>query len=359
MGLFRRNRGPVRTTEPEARAYLPAAALDAVLAAYSHGDGAGAAQAAATETAAGLVARAFASAAVDGPANLVAALTPHALATMGRSLIRDGESIWLLEVSTAAGVTLTAASDAYIVGPPDPAAWIYRLTLDGPNQTATVVRPAQSVVHVSLAADPARPWQGIAPLSAARAAARLHAATSHTLGNEAAMPHGGFLPVPHEQDSRGGGVEELRGQVGRMAGRIAVVETMAGGWDGGERAPARDWEVRRFGADPPDALVQLHQAGFDQALAACGVSPALFGTSTAAAARESYRQFLHALVEPLGHLAAAELSAKLDAEISLSFEALGAGDIASRARAFQSLVNGGMDVERAAALSGLLRADDD
>ena len=49
-----------------------------------------------------------------------------------------------------------------------------------------------------------------------------------------------------------------------------------------------------------------------------------------------------------------ELSAKLDTEVTLSFDALYASDITGRARAFQSMVGGGMDVAKAAALSGLM-----
>ena len=346
-----------RRRQPEQRAYLPAAALDAVLAAYSSADRSSPAQAAATEAVAGVVARAFAAAEVSGPAAQVAALDPHTLASMGRSLIRHGESIHLVEVSAAAGVTLTPASDAHITGGSDPAGWVYRLTLDGPSRTGTVVRTAPSVVHVALAADPARPWQGVAPLSAARAAGRLHAATSAALADEASGPRGNLLPVPANPEADN--LTALRDDIRKLAGHVAVVESTSTNWDQGGRPPQGDWQPARVGADPPAALVELHVAGFDQGLAACGLSPALFGAANVAAAREAYRQALHMVIEPLGRLAAAELSAKLDAEIGLSFEALGAGDVASRARAFQSLIGGGMDVERAAALSGLLRADDD
>ena len=49
-----------------------------------------------------------------------------------------------------------------------------------------------------------------------------------------------------------------------------------------------------------------------------------------------------------------ELSDKLDTEVTLSFDALYASDITGRARAFQSMVGGGMDVAKAAALSRLM-----
>ena len=72
--------------------------------------------------------------------------------------------------------------------------------------------------------------------------------------------------------------------------------------------------------------------------------------------REAYREFLFSNVAALGKLVSAELTAKLGGDtVSLDWEELRAGDIASHARAFGTLVQGGMDIERAAALSGLLR----
>ena len=51
---------------------------------------------------------------------------------------------------------------------------------------------------------------------------------------------------------------------------------------------------------------------------------------------------------------AEELSSKLDRTITLNFDRLFAADLSGRARAFQSMVGGGMDVSKAAALAGLM-----
>lgn len=50
---------------------------------------------------------------------------------------------------------------------------------------------------------------------------------------------------------------------------------------------------------------------------------------------------------------AAELSAKLEADIGLSFKGRFAADLSGKARAFQSMVKGGMDLQKAAGLAGL------
>ena len=73
--------------------------------------------------------------------------------------------------------------------------------------------------------------------------------------------------------------------------------------------------------------------------------------------RESYRRFLHATIVPLARVLQDELSAKLDGEVALSFGRLFTGDLSGRARAFQSLVNGGMDLAKAAALAGLMEPE--
>ena len=66
---------------------------------------------------------------------------------------------------------------------------------------------------------------------------------------------------------------------------------------------------------------------------------------------------LHGAVQPLAELLSVELSAKLDAPgLRLSFDRLFASDLSGRARAFQSMVNGGLDVAKAAALAGLMEA---
>ena len=74
--------------------------------------------------------------------------------------------------------------------------------------------------------------------------------------------------------------------------------------------------------------------------------------------REGYRQFLHGTIVPVSKLVLGELREKLDTPaLAFGFEDLMASDIAARARAFGVMVTGGMDIERAAGLSGLLTAE--
>ena len=53
-----------------------------------------------------------------------------------------------------------------------------------------------------------------------------------------------------------------------------------------------------------------------------------------------------------------ELKAKLEDSVTLSWQELRASDLSGRARAFQSMVGGGIDVEKAISIAGLMVEDD-
>ena len=141
-------------------------------------------------------------------------------------------------------------------------------------------------------------------------------------------------------------------------GKLALVESTASGWgDGSQGAPRRDLVQNRIGANPPEVLAVLRSDAALAVLAACGVPVTLLGRADGTALREAWRQFLHASVTPVSLSVAAELSDKLDTDVKLSFDRMMASDLSGRARAFQSMVGGGMDVSKAAALAGLMESD--
>ena len=120
----------------------------------------------------------------------------------------------------------------------------------------------------------------------------------------------------------------------------------------------RSGEAKRIGADPPAALIEQLSVATAEVYAACGVNPAIFRDAQGTAGREAWRQVLFGLIAPLGRLVQHELQIKLDApDLQLAWHELRASDISGRARAFQSLVGGGMDVQQAATLSGVLSPD--
>ena len=59
-------------------------------------------------------------------------------------------------------------------------------------------------------------------------------------------------------------------------------------------------------------------------------------------------------VEPLLAMLALEVETKLEIRVSFDLSKLWAHDLAGRASSFKAMVTAGMEIERAAALSGLL-----
>ena len=108
---------------------------------------------------------------------------------------------------------------------------------------------------------------------------------------------------------------------------------------------------------PGAALIAQAELASREVYAACGIPLSLVDKSEGTGQREGFRRLMHMTIAPLARIVGEELSAKFETEISLSFDQLFAADLAGRARAFQSLVGGGMAVEKAAALAGLMQAE--
>lgn len=308
----------------------------------------------ALEACAGLVGRAFASAQVNARPVYARAVTPALLSLIGRELIRNGEAVFNLDVR-AGRLALDPAADWDVTGSFQSDQWRYRLNLAGPSTLTTIAnRPATGVAHFRYAIEPARPWRGLSPIQAAAIAGRLSAETAKALADESSGPRGHFLPVPNT-DGQDSTVSDLKTDIATLRGSVAVVESMASNWQAGTPGdrPA-DWKTSRIGASPPPALVTLMDTATREVAAACGIPIALLAPNpTGTGSREGMRQFLFGTVSPLGRLVAAELTAKLETPVTLSWDELRASDISGRARAYKYLVDGGMAPEVAAAHCGL------
>ena len=73
--------------------------------------------------------------------------------------------------------------------------------------------------------------------------------------------------------------------------------------------------------------------------------------------REAWRLALFGVLSPLGRLVESELQEKLEDTVTLSWQELRASDLSGRARAFQSMVGGGMDVSAAVSIADLMVED--
>ena len=308
---------------------------------------------AALEACAGTVGRGFAASEVSGPDTLTRALTPGILEMVGRSLIRRGEIVFLLD-TTAGKLRLVPAESHDVSGGPFPEEWEYTVTLRGPSRSAIhEFVPAASVLHFRYAADPARPWRGNGPVEVAALAGRMSAETVRALAGESSGPVGRLLGIP--VDGADATVKGLTTDILNAKGRVALLET--GDWNAAGSDTKVDLETRRFGAEPPASLVELVSVASREIYAACGFNAALWMGGQAAATREAWRLALFSVLAPLGKMVESELRTKLDDEVSLSWQELRASDLSGRARAFQSMVGGGMPVDQAVAVAGLMVED--
>ena len=306
----------------------------------------------AVEVAAGLWGRAFMAASVL-PASVgrLDAITPAVRELIGRQLVRRGECLFVIEVE-GGRLRLDPATAWNVTGASNPSSWMYEITRAGPSRATTTRRVnAERVVHLRWGTAPERPWQGVGPLEAARLTAALAGNLERRLSEETNMAAGAILGIPD-----GTPKSQLQSDLRGLKGQLVLLDSTAGGYGAGpQQAPRRDLEANRLGANPPEVLATLRNDAAYAVLAACGVPPEMLRQSDGTGRREAWRQFLFGSVAPVALTVAAELADKLDIpDLAFNHDAMSASDISGRARAFQSLVKGGMDVSKAAALAGLM-----
>ena len=282
------------------------------------------------------------------PSNLaLRSVSPLVLDTIGRALCRSGESLHVIDVS-GGRLRLIACGSWAVAGTDDAASWKYRVTLSGPSSSRTFTLDAASVLHVRYAPDPSRPWQGRSPVrlavDTARVAGLLETATAAELGFTQTQ-----MLTPRRSAGDFGVADSLTPDT-----ISKIVTAFAEHVHTGAFVLPADVTPQRLGPEPPDSFPLLRDRLENSLLALHGLPPALIAAqANGAAMRESFRQVLHSLLKPLGALVAEELKAKLDPAAALSFDALRAGDIAGSARAFGSLVTGGLTPQSAATIVGL------
>ena len=310
-------------------------------------------QTGAAEIAAGLLSRSLASAELEGTGSET--ITASLLGTVGRDLVLRGESVWM-RAGLDASAWIRAASHEVVSGDPDPASWRYRLTFSVPNGNPRIFTATGGLVlHFRWASHPNTPWVGEGPLSKALSASILGNVETR-LNQESQAVSAYILPVP--TDGQDDSIKDLRKDIQSANGKVITLETTAGGWgDGTASAPRQDYVIRRVGMAPPAEMATLHTNLERSTLALCGVPIELVAPSDGTGQREGWRRYLHSVLQPVAYMMEDEL-AKAGIAGVMSFDRLMASDLTGRARAFGSLVQGGMDIEQAAGLSGLVQGDE-
>ena len=126
--------------------------------------------------------------------------------------------------------------------------------------------PSESILHFQYAVSPGQPWKGIGPLAVASLAGKLSANTIAALGDEASGPVGSFMPLPVTVEAQ---LAQMKADIGVSRGKMLLVE----GGDLGTLSaqPQQEYTQRRFGANPPAALVQLLIEARHEVWAAVGI----------------------------------------------------------------------------------------
>ena len=316
-----------------------------------------AASSAAVECVGGLLARSLSSARVDAPDWVKRSLTPAYMGQVGRELIRCGQNLSLIRVGLDGVVHLDPAHSWSWRGGPFEENWRCLATYTGPNITETREVERGGVVFIQWARLADEPHRGRGPVSLASLAARAAAEAEKSLGDESSGPVSQFLTVP---DGHGGDDAEfggLRDEIAKARGKALLVETTQGGYADRGGAPARDWIAARLGPNPPESLVMLARDTFGRLCAACGASESLFADRDGTAMREAWRRFHLATVLPVAGMIEHELSERFETPVKFYFD-MYPTDLAGRAMAFQRLVSGGMSVEKAASISGILTPEE-
>ena len=328
--------------------------------ASARGGGARPLATAALESAASLYASALSACEVRGPSSITRALSADWRASVASELIRRGQCVYVIGADPVDGLTLRAASSFDVYGGPVPSSWVYRCELTGPSASSWRTRPAAAVLHLRWLVDPARPWAGVSPLQHASDTGSLAGWIERRLGEEASGPVGSFLPVARfdadpgvdldgaDLDADADPLAALRRDIGAARGQTLLVESQMSLADSPASAPRRDYQIARFGANPPRDLVELRDCVTLDVASACGIPRALFDPSSSGqAARESWRQFVATSVSGLARRLEAQVLAQLGVEVAIDTAALGGVDVQARAAAFRRLTEGGLTAAEA------------
>ena len=318
---------------------------------------------AAIEAVAGMLSRAFADAEVVAEPWAQAAVSPFWLMQVGRSLVREGASLSVLNMAGSGDLELVPAAFWNFERYDSPGGeredgWQCRVTTYGPGSSHTRLLGRDRLVYVRWGTSPGTRYRGQGPTSWAALTARLQGEAERSLGDEAAGPLAQIVPIPQDPGDDDDPLAQIRADIAAARGKAVLVETTAAGWgEGRASAPQADWRPQRLGPAPPEAMVAVADAAFSRMVAACGASVSLFTDADGTAQREAWRRWHLGTVQPLARLLAHELTLRLETDVKLRLDKYPT-DLAGRAGAFKALVTGGMDVTEAAAVSGLL-ADDE
>ena len=299
------------------------------------------------ETAARIWGASLSSATISPSGGALRSITPSILDSIGRSLCRKGEALFVIDVS-GGRVRLTPCASWSVLGTDNPASWRYLCTMNGPSTARTVELTGESVLHVRYSPSPSSPWKGRSPMQmgvdTARAAQRLETATSEELSFTQSQ-----MLSPRQRASDYGATETLSPEAIQ-----AVVDSFADHTAARAFIVPSDMQAQRLGPSPPDSFQGLRESLEISLLSLHGIPPSLVAArGTGTALREAMRQLGASLIRPLAELVTQEIREKIDPAAKLDLSALRSADVTGSARAVMALTKAGMTLADAREVAGL------
>ena len=315
---------------------------------------------AAIEAAAGALSRAMMACEVVGPSWVQDAVTPDWLAWVGRAVVREGGALSSIDsrgdrtaLTPIAFFNFESQTQSDDV---DEETWLCRATAYGPSSSVTRLLPRDRLVFLRWGVGAGTRYRPRGPTSWAHLTARLQGEVERSLADESGGPLAQLLTTPEggdtdsddDTDPWAGARASLKG----ARGGLALLETTAtGGGDGPSARPARDWDPRRLGPAPTEAMVQLSNQSFMRMLAACGCPPGLFVDADGTGQREALRRWHLNVVAPITRLLEHELRLRLEVDVQLRHDTY-AMDMVSRAQVVHKLAAAGVPLPTALAAVG-------
>lgn len=308
--------------------------------------------------AAGAYARAFSAATVTGPAAVVSALQ-DVLACAGGAYARDGEFVARVHFHDDE-LRLRPVQIVDGEGPSSSPVWTVREAAPSGDYKDVKVAAAD-LLHVvwhpdestsGLRGEP--PWCG----GLGRAAANVE----DSMAREARLPVGHSLALSSASEWEDDAVDEFydgmsdlvqtSSKTGFMPLLVQGASAIGGGGGSGGSF------LKRFGSAYAAASPQLQAELTGAVLASCGVPPLLLSRSLAGSAlRDAWRAFLSSACQPVADQLARAASRTFAADIEIAVSSPSRhqtpADLVSRARAVGSLVNAGIEPDRALEIAGL------
>ncbi|RRD41125.1 phage portal protein [Comamonadaceae bacterium OH3737_COT-264] len=260
-------------------------------------------------------------------------LTPEVLASMGRQLATEGNSVWYISPDGLVPVSdydLTTSA-----GKPR----AYRLSVPEIHGGTNITALAGEVLHIRIGADARSPWQGVAPLRRASISAGLLNATEVALAEVFRDAPIGSKVLGMPETSAGANsklAHSFKGKHGRV-----LVRDSSTVYAGAQGAPD-DWRPADMTPNLRDSMaLESLKAAREAVLHVYGVLPVLMSDAAAGPViREAQRHLATWTLAPIAKLIAHEVQAKTGEAVSLDvFVGLGAYDAGGAARAMATIVD--------------------